>query len=259
MEDAPPEQPASYSSPRPSDQQVDGETGESEILSDNQASTTIIAEAEQEQYPSDRANFPVDLIDPDVKRRILALGSCKPGGPFPRDHKNRCFSEDYYFIRSKLGCKVPRKWICYSPKMDRAYCEPCWLFADRRCPSHQLAWTVGIKDWQGLSGKIKTHQSSKSHLAACVVFDHWKNDRTVDTQFNQQYKHELDFWTQVLKRVTDVTLTLASCKLSFRAHREKIGELNSGNFLSVIELLARYDPVLEELLKKKKKSQLFKP
>lgn len=134
-------------------------------------------------------------------------------------------------------------------KMDRVYCEPCWLFSDRRCPFHQLSWTVGINDWQELSGKIKKHVSSRVHLAACVIFDTWKNDHTVDSGLDREFKGQASFWTKVLTRITDVTLTLALCNLAFRGHCEKVGELNNGNFLSV-ELLARYDPILPELLDK---------
>ncbi|XP_077113619.1 zinc finger MYM-type protein 1-like [Ranitomeya variabilis] len=41
---------------------------------------------------------------------------------------------------------------------------------------------------------------------------------------------------------------MAMANLSFRGHREKIGEISNGNFLSIIELLAEYDHVLKELL-----------
>lgn len=228
------EDPDQSTSCAPPEQQVDEETEPDDTRPNQEATHT----EKYEQYPSDRANFPVDLTDSTVKRTILDLGSCKPEGPFPRDKNGRCFSTEYYCKRSKLGCRVPRKWLCYSPKMDRVYCEPCWLFSDRRCPSHQLSWTVGINDWQGLSGKIKKHESLRAHLVACVVFDTWKNDLTVDAQLDSEYKRQVHFWTQVLTRVTDITLTLASCNLAFRGHREQVGELNNGNFLSVIELLA---------------------
>ena len=90
---------------------------------------------------------------------------------------------------------------------------------------------MGINDWQGLSRKIKDHEYSRSHLAACVAYDTWKTDHTIDKELH--------------------CVTLASCNLAFRGHREKIGEINNGNFLSVIELLARYDPVLKDLLERK--------
>ena len=61
---------------------------------------------------------------------------------------------------------------------------------------------------------------------------------------DEMSKREISYWTSVLTRITDVTLTLASCNLAFRGHREKVGEPSSGNFLSIVELLSRYDPVL---------------
>jgi len=50
----------------------------------------------------------------------------------------------------------------------------------------------------------------------------------------------------------NITLTLATCNLPFRRHREVIGgEIGSnGNFLSIVELLAMYGLVLKELISK---------
>lgn len=41
---------------------------------------------------------------------------------------------------------------------------------------------------------------------------------------------------------------MAMNNLAFRGYREKIGEVNSGNFLAIIELLTEYDPILKQLL-----------
>lgn len=83
----------------------------------------------------------------------------------------------------------------------------------------------------------------------------WKNDLTIDVQIDSEYKSQVNFWTQVLTRITDVTLTLAS----FRGHNEKLYEPNNGNFLSVIKLLASYDTVLRELLDKKSHINYLSP
>ncbi|GBP03991.1 hypothetical protein EVAR_96560_1 [Eumeta japonica] len=50
------------------------------------------------------------------------------------------------------------------------------------------------------------------------------------------------FWRQVLSSLLDVTLTLSTCNLGFRGHREKAdsNDLSSlGNFLSIVELLGK--------------------
>ncbi len=78
-------------------------------------------------------------------------------------------------------------------------------------------------------------------------------------KLNSEYKSQIDFLSQVLTRITDVTLTLASCNLAFRGHNKKLYEPNNGNFLSVIELLARYNPVLRELLDKKSHINYLSP
>ena len=98
-----------------------------------------------------------------------------------------------------------------------------------------------------MSTKINKHESSRTHLSACVVVDAWTNDLPVDAQMD---KSQVKFWLQGPTRIADVTLTLASCNLAFRGHRERVVELNSGNFLSIIELLVGYDPVLREHLDK---------
>jgi hypothetical protein len=57
----------------------------------------------------------------------------------------------------------------------------------------------------------------------------------------------------VLHRIVNVTITLACNNIAFRGHREHNNkELNTGNCLALIDLLVRYDPVLEQLLEKPK-------
>lgn len=164
--------PTSQTDPPNSDSES-GANNKSQCPADERQEAENITEVPDRptSYPTDRANFPVDLSDASEKRAILKMTPCKPEGPFPLDKNGRCFSKDYYFKRSKIS-RVPRKWLCYSPIMDRAYCEPCWLFANRRCPSHHPSWTVGINDWQGLSGKIKKHESSHAHIALPLPLMH---------------------------------------------------------------------------------------
>ena len=196
-------------------------------------------------FPTDIGHFPESLDSKD-KRYIVSMGSCKPTGPFPRNTKdNRCFTTGYYVCKTKSGLELPRTWLCYSPQLNVAYCEPCWLFAS-------LTWKTN--NWQNLSRKIHQHETSTAHTAACVVYDHWRQNRTIDTDMERDILHEASFWRQVLHRVINVTLTLAVNNIPFRGHREKVGEINSGNFLSIIELLAKYDPVLEDLISRPARS-----
>ena len=206
-------------------------------------------------FPSDKGYYS-DNISDALKLKILNIGPCKPSGPFPENEDKRKFSKFYYFKKTSDGQKLPRTWLCYSNKDDVAYCEACWLFADRSVQSFSDSWVKGIKNWQKLSTKIKVHELSQCHLNACLVYDTWKKGSTVDTVISNQWKEKVNFWKQVLHRIVNVTLTLASCNLAFRGHREKIGKPHSGNFLAVVELLSKYDPVLAKLIDKNKQIKI---
>ena len=84
-------------------------------------------------FPTGRGNFPQNIADANVKRYILQTGPCKFKGPFPLTG-NRRFSTYYFTSITKAGFKLPRSWLCYSPKLDCAYCELCWLFAVVKAP-----------------------------------------------------------------------------------------------------------------------------
>ena len=237
-----------FTSPSPAQGDCDDEhasSSASNVLSESaEASSMTHMEA---SFPTDRGNFEENVVDANVKRYILETGSCKPTGPFPVTG-SRSFSNHYYTSVTKAGIKLPRSWLCYSPKLDCTYCEPCWLFANRQAPSYNNAWVNGVNDWKHLSSKIAVHEATQIHLGACVVYEQWKLNGTIDADMERDIRNAANFWRQVLERIVNVTLTLASCNLAFRGHREAIGKANSGNFLSIIELLARYDPVLKELI-----------
>jgi Domain of unknown function (DUF4371) len=54
----------------------------------------------------------------------------------------------------------------------------------------------------------------------------------------------------MLRRLMNILLTLAENNLVFRGDREFNYEASAGNFLALVALVARYDPVLEEIVKR---------
>ena len=67
------------------------------------------------QFPTDRANYSVNVSDNNIKRFVVEHGPCQPKDPFPRDpnQNNRRFSEKYYERTTKAGLKLPVTWFCY--------------------------------------------------------------------------------------------------------------------------------------------------
>ena len=108
----------------------------------------------------------------------------------------------------------------------------------------------GYDDWRHLSRVIKIHQESKARIKACRVQETWRANRLIDDALDSVAKTEETYWRQVLDRIVNVTLTLAQGNMPFRGQRENDTELHQGNFLSIVQLLAKYDPLLAELTRK---------
>lgn len=203
-----------------------------------------------QEYPSDRGNYDETIVDLDLKRKIVQYGPCQPHINFQPNESGRKFSSDYYSTVTKTGMKIKREWLCYSVKRDTVYCESCWLFSDRQSPNYRSDWISGTNDWQHLSQRIKLHQQSQQHIHAVLDHHRWKRGKCIDDVLDEQVGEEKKQWIKVLHRLIDIVLTLAENNLAFRGDREVINQEHSGNFLALVALVARYDPVLEELVKK---------
>jgi len=75
-----------------------------------------------------------------------------------------------------------------------------------------------------------------------------KKKRAVDDEL---YKNTLqqaagNFWRKVSERILDVVFLLSTNKLAFWGSSDNMKNYHKGNFLSIIELLAKYDPSVED-------------
>lgn len=218
-----------------------------ESLSDFQS--YLNKEAVQE-FKSDIGHFINCQLTEQQKRFILNCEPCRPSGPFPKDSKqeNRSFSTYFYTEQGKFG-EISRGWLRYSVIIDAAYCEPCWLFS---ISNERSEWRTGVRTWKSLSWKIKKHSNTKHHIASCKIYELWKKNKTVDRELEDKIQYEASFWKMVLDRLFNITLTLAKNSLAFRGHRESTNLLDedsyNGNFLSQVQLLAKYDDFMKQLL-----------
>ncbi|XP_060853519.1 zinc finger MYM-type protein 1-like [Rhopalosiphum padi] len=203
-------------------------------------------------YPTDPGKFDEAVTD-TLKRSILKFGSCRPSIEFPRT-ENRCFSLHYYYMVTKGGLKIPRDWLCYSVLLDVAYCETCWLFADRMSGKFNKEWIEGVSDWQHLSQSIQRHEASIQHLYASKVRSLWIKNQTIDINIENQYSQEAMLWRNVLKRIIKIILCLTAGNSGLRGNEGslKIKNPNEGNFLRTVKLLAEFDPVLNNIMNDEK-------
>ncbi|GBP93574.1 Zinc finger MYM-type protein 1 [Eumeta japonica] len=108
----------------------------------------------------------------------------------------------------------------------------------------------GFNSWWKLYPKVSEQENSESHVSC---FEKWKileNALRLQKTIGHEYQMILDQkkkkWRDILSRLLDVILFLARQNLPLRGHREGISSDNRGNFLELVNLLSKYDPVLKE-------------
>lgn len=72
-----------------------------------------------------------------------------------------------------------------------------------------------------------------------------KNKTTIDCQTQSMYEIEKKHWTSVLEVWIEIIKFLGSQNLAFQGSSDKLYERNNGNFLKLVELFAKFDPVME--------------
>jgi len=87
--------------------------------------------------------------------------------------------------------------------------------------------------------------------------DAWRNlsqklqTNTAIDQVNQDLiALEVNPWKEILRRLIAIVNHLAEHNLAFRGHSDKLFESGNGNFLGQVQLMAQFDPVMREHLRR---------
>ena len=218
------------------------------------------------KYPTDPANFPHASINADVRTEIVRYGPCKPQDEvFPKDEFGRCFQPSWY---TKGG--VPREWLIYSMKKDAMFCFSCWLFPNQSHKDYEKNRSeIRVKNYRKGTDKIHAHENMTLH---CVSLACWKSfesrlfkGQTIDALLQEQLINEREKALQILDRIFSATLFLALQGLPFRGHRFESQEdmmttfVNSGNYLELLKLMAKYDSVMTSYLASPSKNKYTSP
>ncbi|XP_017245925.2 uncharacterized protein LOC108217597 [Daucus carota subsp. sativus] len=81
-------------------------------------------------------------------------------------------------------------------------------------------------------------------------------NKTIDKHIQDRINKDREHWRNVLKRIIAVVKTLGMKNLAFRGTNEKIYQENNGNFLALIEMIAEFDPIMQEHVRRIKDDSL---
>ncbi|KAL2998994.1 hypothetical protein AAZX31_09G133300 [Glycine max] len=119
----------------------------------------------------------------------------------------------------------------YSSYLDKVYYFCCKLFGSTN---------------KNLGSKLKSHETNQKRLIA---------KQTIDKHIQEQINKEKEHWEKVLHRIIAIVKYLSKNNLAFHGTNEKMYEKGNGNFLSLIEILAEFDPIMQEHVRQIKSNE----
>ncbi|GJQ70636.1 hypothetical protein Trydic_g23026 [Trypoxylus dichotomus] len=134
---------------------------------------------------------------------------------------------------------------------DKAFCFCCKLYGNDT--GSQLA-NEEYSDWAHLGRALDNHEKSAIHGQNVGK---WTDSEirlaeasTIDKQHMKLINKEKEHWREVVKRIVSGIKYLAQRNIALRGSNSKLYEPNNSNFLGLIEMMATFDPVMQEHLRR---------
>lgn len=177
----------------------------------------------------------------EEKKQIISNGRPTPSIP------NLTKKTKLYIRHFQKETYKTCEWLTGCENKSLLFCWPCLLFS-----SEKNLWNKnGFSDLNNLHKLIKRHGSSKSHLQAIIkekTFGNIRIEHALDNQLkiaSQKHNQEVVKNRAILKRLIDVVCFLGEHELAFRGHTETENSSNKGNYIDLINLIAKYDETLK--------------
>uniref|UniRef100_A0A3Q1G6C2 DUF4371 domain-containing protein n=1 Tax=Acanthochromis polyacanthus TaxID=80966 RepID=A0A3Q1G6C2_9TELE len=108
-------------------------------------------------------------------------------------------------------------------------------------------------------GGFKVHEKSEGHVNAMFAWGEHKKAILTDSSkrdaLNEAYNKKVQENRKYIKTVAEVLLLTATQNIAQRGHRETEEVDNRGNFLEILEMIAKHDPVVQKKMKGKQNAK----
>lgn len=203
-------------------------------------------------FLEDCGTWPTKITD-DVRQVLVEKGPVQiTNFDFPIDRvTNRKFTVANYKTKLPNREEINREWLVYSKSKNSIFCFVCKLFSNEII---SLSGSEGYSDWQNMSTFLRHHEKSPSHIKSSLshreLVQRLRLGKTIDEENQRIIKSETEHWHEVLKRILSVIQFLGSQGLALRGTNDTIFKENNGNFLKLVEHIAKFDTVISEHLRR---------
>ncbi|PNT75055.1 hypothetical protein BRADI_1g27024v3 [Brachypodium distachyon] len=136
----------------------------------------------------------------------------------------------------------PRNWDALDSKMVDILVQ--------KGPRRDLPIQKGPKDGLSRRFSASTYTRVLSNGEKCDRNGLLQSNQTIDKVAQRELQKERDHWRKVLFRIILIVKFLAEHTLAFRGTNSKLYQDSNGNFLGIIQMLAEFDPVIQEHVKR---------
>lgn len=155
-------------------------------------------------------------------------------------------------------------WLEYSARKDAAYCFACRHFSLPDAAESVFTSTEGYRNWKKASFKdsgFSSHAKSENHQNAMCAWAENKKRQDSNTSLvaimDEKNKKQLTENQNYVKALAEILIVTATENTAQRGHRGHTDSERKGIFLSMLELLAKHDPMIRKRLQNQPKNAMY--
>ena len=230
------------------------------IVRDNDAIQLATADSLSQHQTAHQSSCSSNCNQPTPSPTVTKTVICMPSDiaesvnnelcrPILDSYPFRQFGKNKRRFQSQFYSNFP--WLEYSILNDAVYCFACRFFGRETGPFA----VKGFCDWQHATGDgygLTAHNTASTHRLAVLAWEEHKvrleNSCTVTQLMNKAHAQMKKANIMYIKTLAEIILFCGRQEIALRGDDETEHSLNRGNFLELVDVIAKHDSQFAEKL-----------